>query len=299
VPWFKVDDGFHGHPKVMDLSLAAVGLWTLAGTWCAQYLTDGEIHMKAIQRLGGAKKQARELVNAGLWVEKNSETYQFCGWDEYQPTKTDVEAERAKARERMRENRQKRKGTAKTETAESSEEPEDVRANTPRTDEERSPEQDANDVGTFGGTSEDVRITPTLSPSLSPVPLPTKEREPRKRATRISEDFTVTDGMRNWATSKQPHVDIDLETEKFINFWISKSGKDATKVDWPATWRNWILNSRPTQQAAPSGGSGALARLSAYDAQQPRLATGTARAMNTLNLAAQLAQEEENQDVAF
>jgi hypothetical protein len=161
----------------MDLSLAAVGLWTLAGTWCAQYLTDGEIHMKAIQRLGGAKKQARELVNAGLWTEKNSETYQFCGWDEYQPTKAIVEAERAQARERMKELRSKRKGTSKTETPEPSEETEDVRANTSRTDGASSDEQQPHEERTPPERSEEVRVAPTPSLSPSPVPNPTKEEK--------------------------------------------------------------------------------------------------------------------------
>jgi hypothetical protein len=38
---------------------------------------------------------------------------------------------------------------------------------------------------------------------------------------------------------------IRLEADKFRDFWCSKSGKDATKVDWLATWRNWIRNSKP------------------------------------------------------
>lgn len=41
-----------------------------------------------------------------------------------------------------------------------------------------------------------------------------------------------------------PMVDPKFEAEKFIDFWTGKSGKDATKADWHATWRNWIRNSR-------------------------------------------------------
>ncbi len=29
--WFKIDDGFWSHPKVLELSDAAVALWTRAG----------------------------------------------------------------------------------------------------------------------------------------------------------------------------------------------------------------------------------------------------------------------------
>lgn len=30
-----------------------------------------------------------------------------------------------------------------------------------------------------------------------------------------------------------------LEGEKFRDHWVAKTGKDATKTDWLATWRNW------------------------------------------------------------
>jgi len=65
----------------------------------------------------------------------------------------------------------------------------------------------------------------------------------RSRATRLPDDFTVTDEMKIWAGEKHPQVDIGLETDKFRDYWRGKSGKDATKEDWVATWRNWIRNS--------------------------------------------------------
>lgn len=100
MPWFKVDDGFHGHPKVVELTLEAVGLWTLAGSWSAHYLTDGIISTKTVGRLGGSADLAEELVGAGLWNRAGND-YAFRGWAEYQPLKEVVEAERASARARM------------------------------------------------------------------------------------------------------------------------------------------------------------------------------------------------------
>ena len=46
------------------------------------------------------------------------------------------------------------------------------------------------------------------------------------------------------------------EFDKFRDYWNAKAGKDATKLDWPATWRNWLRNAakprnRPHQQAPP------------------------------------------------
>lgn len=64
---------------------------------------------------------------------------------------------------------------------------------------------------------------------------------PHKRGARLPDDFTVDAQMRTWARQKVPHVDIDLETLKFINYWQSKTGRDATKLNWALTWQNWML----------------------------------------------------------
>ncbi|WP_394253664.1 hypothetical protein [Arthrobacter pityocampae] len=224
MPWFKVDDGFHGHPKVLALSAADVGVWTLAGTWCAQYLTDGQIAMSAITRLGGTAKNCKALVAAGMWIDNQDGTYQFKDWDDYQPMKSDVEAERDAARERMRKVRSKRTGT-------SGERSEPVRANTE-------------------GTSEEVRVTPT-----QPVPTRTEAKAsvtPQKRGSRIPEDFAPTEAMVAWAKENTPDVNGRISTQKFINYWTAKTGKDATKLDWAATWRNWMLSDQ--EKAAPRDG---------------------------------------------
>jgi hypothetical protein len=63
-----------------------------------------------------------------------------------------------------------------------------------------------------------------------------------KRATRIPPGFALTPEMRQYAATKTPDVNVDLATEKFINHWTAASGSNASKLDWPATWRNWMLS---------------------------------------------------------
>ena len=55
--------------------------------------------------------------------------------------------------------------------------------------------------------------------------------------TDIDPDFPITEKMREWAAAKTPRVDIDLETEKFIDYWLSHGKRMA---NWEATWRNWM-----------------------------------------------------------
>lgn len=80
----------------------------------------------------------------------------------------------------------------------------------------------------------------------------------RKRATRIPEDFAPSPEMLAWAATNTPNVNPSLATQKFINYWTAKSSS-ATKLDWPATWRNWMLSD---QERAPANRlTGSQARL--------------------------------------
>jgi len=63
----------------------------------------------------------------------------------------------------------------------------------------------------------------------------------RPRGTRIPRQFPITDSMREFHAERFAHVDIDLETEKFVNYWDSKSGAGATKIQWEKVWQNWII----------------------------------------------------------
>jgi hypothetical protein len=44
--------------------------------------------------------------------------------------------------------------------------------------------------------------------------------------------------------------------QRFRDYWLAKAGAHARKVDWLATWRNWVRNERapPPGQAKPQDG---------------------------------------------
>lgn len=67
------------------------------------------------------------------------------------------------------------------------------------------------------------------------------ERGPRDRGSRIPDPFVVTSEMWAWAAEKAPLVDARRATEMFVNYWRSKTGRDATKREWVRTWQNWLL----------------------------------------------------------
>jgi hypothetical protein len=103
--WFFVDDSFAQHPKVLSIPrpqrAAAVGLWTLAGTWCARNLTDGAVPPGLPKDLGASPRLVDALLNArgptsghGLW-EPAASGWVFHDWAEWQHTREEVIAKSA------------------------------------------------------------------------------------------------------------------------------------------------------------------------------------------------------------
>ena len=77
------------------------------------------------------------------------------------------------------------------------------------------------------------------SPPKSAPPASKSQRSKPKRALPVP--FVQTPEMLAWAVEKAPAVNLDRETERFIDYW---TGQGSTKADWPATWRNWMLRAQ-------------------------------------------------------
>lgn len=109
--------------------------------------------------------------------------------------------------------------------------------------------------------------------------------EARKRATRLPDDWMPSEADGRYAVDKGlTPAEAQHEFEKFRNYWTAKSGQAATKIDWSATWRNWILTTIE-RKGKPNGNGGNhgrqtlsdLARDLADEARQRELAAGLVR----------------------
>jgi hypothetical protein len=88
------------------------------------------------------------------------------------------------------------------------------------------------------------------SPLIGP---PTPSKTNSKRGTRLSPDWELPNDWLQWTRLNFVHADeamVRAEADQFRDFWISKTGASATKLDWLATWRNWCRNSRTLARAA-------------------------------------------------
>lgn len=103
--WFKVDDDFFGHPKVVAAGNSAVGLFIRCGSWSSKHLTEGQIPF-VIARSFGTQNQIDALLRVGLWNQKD-DGYLIPDFLEYNPSRQQVLAEREAAAERKRKARER------------------------------------------------------------------------------------------------------------------------------------------------------------------------------------------------
>lgn len=105
MPHFRVDDGLDAHPKAQRAGDEALGMWVRAGAWCMRYLTDGFVPAWWVKQQPRGMAKAKRLVEAELWHpsdrdgEKGWQFHEFTG-NGRQDSRAQIEAERAKWRQK-------------------------------------------------------------------------------------------------------------------------------------------------------------------------------------------------------
>jgi hypothetical protein len=213
VAWFKVDDGFYSHAKVLSIPrasrAAALGTWIICGTWSADKLTDGLVPAHMVEELGGSIDGAEALVLVGLWRSRRG-GYLFVNWAEFQPTRENIETQRKSERDRKAAYRASKSGGS----------PKDVPTGQTR-----------------------IPNTPTRT---RPVPVKdssSEESSAAKRGTRLADGWTPSADLIAAAAGYAPSVNLATETENFRDWWRAKPGAGGVKLDWDATWRGWMRRS--------------------------------------------------------
>jgi hypothetical protein len=93
-------------------------------------------------------------------------------------------------------------------------------------------------------------------PPAAPSPPAAADAASAARGTRLPKEWKLPKAWGEWALKKYPHwtpEKVRDEADKFRNHWTSKTGKDATKLDWYATWQNWCMS--PVAHRTGAGGA--------------------------------------------
>jgi len=86
-------------------------------------------------------------------------------------------------------------------------------------------------------------VTPPASPAAS------------TKGSRLSANWKPTTELKEWAVTERPDLDINSAADSFVDFWKAKTGKDASKLDWDATFRNWVRSQRQPFKSVSTGAS--------------------------------------------
>lgn len=244
--WFKVDDGFYDHPKLEGLSMAARGLWVTCGSYCGRQLTDGVISAQMVRRLGGTKTQIDALIAHELWSQSHTNSgaicYRFNDWLDMNPSRESELERRSKERARKAEARAAKQGKRESVRPDVRPDvPEDVRPDV-RPESRRT-----------SALPDPTRPDPTTSPNgdvdTPPTPQGGRARGKTARGSRLPDDWQPPRDLRRQMADECPGVDLDRETRKFADYWAGVSGQRGTKLDWSATWRNWIRRAAESSPA--------------------------------------------------
>ena len=95
-------------------------------------------------------------------------------------------------------------------------------------------------------------------------PPPTKPKQTKgSRGSRLSADWSPCEADRLAAKAEGfSDFEINREAMRFRDYWIARAGAGGVKLDWSATWRNWVRSSAEKlgkqPQQSPTGDSSGL-----------------------------------------
>ena len=77
-----------------------------------------------------------------------------------------------------------------------------------------------------------------------PITINHKPIKENKRGSRLPQDWFLSKSMGDWATQERPDLDVRQVAEQFKDYWAAQAGQKGVKLDWDATWRNWVRNTK-------------------------------------------------------
>ena len=86
-------------------------------------------------------------------------------------------------------------------------------------------------------------------------PMQTKNQEPltnnhsiesakAPKAKRLDKDLELPKDWEDFCKTTRPDLKPPEVFAQFKDYWVSVGGQKGTKLDWTATWRNWVRNQR-------------------------------------------------------
>jgi uncharacterized protein YdaU (DUF1376 family) len=77
-----------------------------------------------------------------------------------------------------------------------------------------------------------------------------EQRQQRSRGSRLPPDWQPSELLKAWAAKERTDLNLAQTVEKFKDHWTAAPGSKGVKLDWEATFRNWVRAERPGARSA-------------------------------------------------
>lgn len=95
-----------------------------------------------------------------------------------------------------------------------------------------------------------------------------KSKAETQRASRLPADWQPSDEDVAFCKTERPDLHVGKTAACFRDYWRGVSGGKGCKLDWSATWRNWVRNEKPQARASPASYESAKDRSRREAAEQ-------------------------------
>jgi hypothetical protein len=85
-----------------------------------------------------------------------------------------------------------------------------------------------------------------------------EKKEPDARAARLPDDWEPDSDDVEFCLAERPDLDVTSVADQFRDYWIAQPGAKGRKLDWRATWRNWVRNQKRGYQNGQQGNTKGL-----------------------------------------
>jgi uncharacterized protein YdaU (DUF1376 family) len=106
--------------------------------------------------------------------------------------------------------------------------------------------------GKRGGRPKKTQAKPTGNPEVTqqepkkslttnhkPITI-VEAKQPQSRGTRLPADWKPSDDQIAFCKAERPDLHPMATGDRFRDYWIAQPGSKGVKLDWDATWRNWV-----------------------------------------------------------
>lgn len=257
-----LDMNYLRDPAVRKAGPDAELLYVRSLAHCKSGGTDGFIGDYDLEVVGvglknpSVRARAALLVREGLWSAE-PDGWTIRSWLKWNMTQTEIADDKARKRESAIETNHKRYHGKEPDArcahckaiATPIGIPNATAITTPIAREEKSESESQTELETETQTETETQLVTSTDVALAPL------AAPAKRATRLPADWIPSKDAIEQIKREFGDDAINFEAEHrvFTDFWLAAAGAKGVKLDWDATWRNWM-------RRVAGSGNGAKAR---------------------------------------